>query len=148
MPAKKSDDKIVKNGDKIKVHYTGTLDDGTQFDTSEGREPLEFEVGSGQLIQGFDTAVVGMKVGDEKNIKLKPEQAYGQPNPELLQKLPFTKRPDFDPKPGQVLTLQDPMGRVIRAFIKEVGEDSITVDLNHPLAGKSLNFRIKVVDIV
>ena len=141
-------DKVVKNGDKIKVHYTGTLDNGEQFDTSMGREPLEFEVGSGQLIKGFDDAVVGMKIGDEKTIKLKPSEAYGESDPKLVQSLPFTPREDFDPKPGQVLALQDPTGREVRAFIKEVKDDSITLDLNHPLAGKNLNFKIKVIGII
>ncbi len=139
--------KVVQNGDKIKVHYTGTLDDGKQFDSSEGREPLEFEVGSGQLIKGFDDAVVGMKIGDEKTIKLKPSEAYGEANPQLIQTLPFTPQPNLDPKPGQMLSLQDPQGREIRALIKAVGEDTITLDLNHPLAGKNLNFKIRVIEI-
>lgn len=136
----------VKKGDKIKVEYTGTLDDGTVFDTSEGKQPLEFEVGSGQIIKGFDEAVVGMKKGEEKTIKLKPEEAYGQQNPELKKKVPKSQLPQGqEPKPGMMLGIQTPQGQQIPVKIVEVSDQDITIDLNHPLAGKTLNFKIKLV---
>ncbi len=139
----------VKKGDKVKVEYTGTLDDGTVFDTSEGREPLEFEVGSGQIIKGFDDAVIGMKKGEEKEIKISPSEAYGEVNPELIKKIPKDNLPPGqEPQPGMMLVLGTPDGRRIPAKITEVTDKDVTIDLNHPLAGKTLNFKIKVVDIL
>jgi len=139
----------VKNGDKIKVEYTGTLDDGTVFDSSENHgKPLEFEVGSGKIIKGFDKAVVGMKKGGEKEIKLKPEEAYGNPNPQLVKKVPREQLPkDKEIKPGMIMLVGLPNGAQIPARITEVTEKEVTIDMNHPLAGKTLNFKIKVVDI-
>jgi len=138
----------VKKGDKIKVHYTGSLDDGTVFDTSEGKDPLEFEVGSGKVIKGFDNAVVGMEKGKEKKVKLKPEQAYGTQNAMLLKKVPRTQLPpEPEPKVGMMLALTSPDGQQVPARISEVTKDDVTIDLNHPLAGKNLTFKIKVVDI-
>lgn len=139
----------IKKGDKIKVEYTGTLEDGTVFDTSEGREPLEFEVGSGQVITGFDNAVIGMEKGEEKEIKLKPEQAYKDINPELITKIPRTQLPqNQEPKPGMVILLKTPDGKQLPVRITEVSDNDVTIDLNHPLAGKTINFKIKIVDIV
>ncbi len=139
---------VVKKGDKVKVEYTGTLDDGTVFDTSEGKQPLEFEAGSGQLIKGFDNAIIGMEKGQEKEIKLKPEEAYGQPDPRLTQKIPRDKLPPGqEPKVGMVLGLQAPDGKQVPARITEVNDKEVIIDLNHPLAGKNLNFKIKVIDI-
>lgn len=139
----------VKKGDKVKVEYTGTLDDGTVFDSSKHGEhshPLEFEVGAGKIIKGFDEAVIGMEKGDEKDIKLKPEEAYGQPNPQLVQKVPRDKLPPGqEPKQGMILGLATPDGKQVPAIIKEVTDKEITIDLNHPLAGKNLNFKIKLV---
>ncbi len=137
----------VKNGDKIKVEYTGTLDDGTVFDTSKEKEPLEFEVGSGQIIKGFDEAVVGMEKGEEKSIKIESKDAYGDPNPELTKKIPREHLPkEQELKPGMMLRLKTPDGRQIPAKITEVTDKEITIDLNHPLAGKSLNFKVKIVE--
>jgi len=136
----------VKKGDKIKVEYTGSLEDGTVFDTSEGKEPLEFEVGSGQIIKGFDEAVIGMKKGEEKTINIKPEDAYGPQNAQLTKKIPKSQLPqDQEPKPGMVLGIQTPDGQQIPARIVQVSEEDITIDLNHPLAGKTLTFKIKIV---
>jgi len=136
----------VKKGDKIKVEYTGSLEDGTVFDTSEGKEPLEFEVGSGQIIKGFDEAVIGMKKGEEKTINIKPEDAYGPQNAQLTKKIPKSQLPqDQEPKPGMVLGIQTPDGQQIPARIVEVSKEDITIDLNHPLAGKTLTFKIKIV---
>ncbi len=142
----------IKKGDNVKVEYTGTLDDGTVFDSSKHGEhshPLEFEVGAGQLIKGFDGAVIGMEKGEEKDIKLKPEEAYGQPNPQLTQKVPMDKLPPGqEPKAGMILGLATPDGKQVPARITEVNEKEIIIDLNHPLAGKNLNFKIKVVEII
>jgi len=137
----------IKKGDKVKIDYTGTLDDGTVFDTSEGKQPIEFEVGSGMVIPGFDAALVGMKKGEEKEIKLPPEQAYGPNNPNAIKKLPKDKLPkDQEPKPCMILMIGTQQGQ-FPAKIIEVDEKEITVDLNHPMAGKTLNFKLKVVEI-
>lgn len=138
----------IKKGNKIKVEYTGTFEDGKVFDTSEGRSPLEFEVGAGKIIKGFDNAVVGMKKGEEKTIKLSPKDAYGDHNPQLVKKVPRDKLPqEQEPKPGMMLALGLPDGRKLPAMITEVNDSEITIDLNHPLAGKTLIFRIKIIDI-
>lgn len=139
----------VKKGDKIKVEYEGKLEDGTVFDSSEKHgQPLEFEVGAGQLIKGFDSAVIGMEKGEEKEITLQPGEAYGEPNPQLKQKMPKDNLPkDKEVKVGMVLVAALPNGQQIPAKIVEIGENDITVDLNHPLAGKKLVFKIKVLEI-
>ena len=138
----------VKNGDKVKVEYTGKLDDGTVFDTTQGREPLEFEVGSGKVIPGFEKAVEGVEKGAEKNFKIESKDAYGDPNPQLLKKISRTQLPqDQEPKAGMILAVKTPNGQQIPAKITEVTGSDITIDLNHPLAGKNLNFNIKVVDV-
>ncbi|HMF31719.1 MAG TPA: peptidylprolyl isomerase [Candidatus Lokiarchaeia archaeon] len=137
----------VEAGNEVKVTYTGTLDDGTVFDTTDahGGEPLCFIVGSGQIIKGFDDAVLGMEAGDEKEIRLEPEDAYGQPDPRLVLAIPLDRfPPDLTPEVGMMLHLSSPDGDQIQAMISEVGEDQITLDLNPPLAGKVLNFKIKV----
>ena len=138
----------AKTGDTVKIHYTGTLDDGTQFDSSEGRDPLEFEVGSGQVIPGFDKAVEGMAVGDEKAVSIEPEDAYGPRHDQMIQEVPKTALPDnLTPEVGMGLQAQGQDGQVINLTVTEVGEESITVDGNHPLAGQALNFDIQLVDI-
>ena len=137
----------IKKGDKVKVDYTGTLDDGTVFDSSEGKEPLEFEVGSGQLIKGFDEGVMGMEKGQEKDIKIDCKDAYGEPKPEMTQKIPRDKFPaEPEIKPGMMLMLKSPDGQQFPARIAEVNDKEVTLDMNHPLAGKNLNFKIKVVE--
>lgn len=139
---------MIKKGNTVKVHYTGTLEDGSVFDSSEGGEPLQFEVGAGQLIKGFDEAVIGMQTGEEKTIKLPPEQAYGTHEPELTKKIPRASLPqDRAPEVGMILGLSTPDGQQIPARIIEVTQADITIDLNHPLAGKTLNFKIKVVEV-
>ncbi|MBU0470038.1 MAG: peptidylprolyl isomerase [Nanoarchaeota archaeon] len=139
----------VKKGDKVKIEYTGTLDDGTVFDASERHgKPLEFEVGSGQVIKGFDEAVLGMEKDEEKEINLQPEEAYGQLRSELNKKVPREQLPkDQEPKAGMILLVGLPNGQQIPARITEVSDSEVTIDLNHPLAGKALNFKIKVVEI-
>ncbi|MFC1800945.1 peptidylprolyl isomerase [Nanoarchaeota archaeon] len=140
----------IKKGDKIKVEYTGTFDDGTVFDSTEkhNNQPLEFEAGAGNVIKGFDEAVIGMEKGEEKEVKIPADQAYGQPNPDLLKKVPRDKLPkDQEPKEGMMLVLGSPDGKQIPARIAKVEETEVTIDLNHPLAGKNLNFKIKIVEI-
>lgn len=133
---------MIQKGSKIKVHYTGTLEDGAVFDSSEGNEPLEFEVGAGQLISGFDTAVIGMKQGEEKTVKIPPEQAYGNHEEGLTKKIPRESLPkERDPEVGMVLGLSTPDGQQIPTRIIEVTPTDVTIDLNHPLAGKNAEFQ-------
>jgi FKBP-type peptidyl-prolyl cis-trans isomerase 2 len=137
----------VGNGDKVKVEYKGTLDDGTVFDSSEAHgEPLEFEVGTGQIVPGFEEAIIGMEEGEEKEFKLEPSEAYGEHNPELVKAVPRDKMPlDEEPEAGMILLTELPNGAKIPAVITEVTKEEVTIDLNHPLAGKALTFEIKVV---
>lgn len=138
----------AKSGDTVKIHYTGTLDDGTQFDSSKGRDPLEFEVGSGQVIPGFDKAVTGMTVGDEKSVNIDSADAYGPHHEQMVQEVPKSALPEgMEPEVGMGLQAQSPDGQPINLMVTEVAEEAITVDANHPLAGKDLNFEIELVDI-
>lgn len=142
---------MIKQGDKIKVEYEGKLESGEIFDSSthgDHSHPIEFEVGKNQVIKGFENAVLGMELNQEKEIKLAPEEAYGQPNPKLLYKVPKTTLPkDQEPKAGMMLIMTAPSGQQIPAKISEVTENEVTLDLNHPLVGKTLIFKIKVVQI-
>lgn len=139
----------IKKGDKIKVEYTGTLDDGTVFDSSEKHgKPLEFEVGANKVIKGFDEGVVGMEQGEEKEIKIESKDAYGDHNPDMIKKMPRDKvKEGPEPKPGMGIMLGTPDGRQFPALIKEVTDTEITIDINHPLAGKNLTFKVKIVEI-
>jgi peptidylprolyl isomerase len=137
----------IKKGDTVKIEYEGTLDDGTIFDSSEkGGEPLEFEVGAGQIIPGFENEVIGMEEGDEKEFKLQPHDAYGDHNPQLVQKIPMDQMP-VGVTAGIILVVGLPNGLQIPARVTEVTEEWATIDLNHPLAGQVLNFKIKIVDV-
>ena len=139
----------AKSGDTVRIHYTGTLDDGTQFDSSAGREPLEFVLGSGQVIAGFDDAVSGMAVGDKKSVRMEADQAYGEHREELVQDVPRSALPDeIKPEEGMALQSQSPEGHVMNLVVTNVADDSITVDANHPLAGQALSFDIELVEIV
>lgn len=142
---------VVKAGDNVAVDYTGTLDDGSVFDSTTHEShthPLEFKAGSGQLIEGFDKAVLGMKLGEEKTFKLSAEEAYGLHNPEMVKKLPRKGLPASpEPKPGMMVGLRSPDGQEFPAAIVGVDAENITIDLNHPLAGKALTFKIKIVGI-
>jgi len=141
-------EEIVKKGDKVKIEYTGKLEDGNVFDTSEGKDPLCFEVGSGQVIPGFDKAVDGMKKDEEKTFEIKSDDAYGPVRAELTQELPRDKLPkDPEPKEGMMLVMKAPDGRQVPAKIVKVSDDKVTIDVNHPLAGKNLTFTVKVVGI-
>lgn len=140
----------VKGGDTVRVDYTGKLEDGSVFDTSENHgQPLEFEVGSGQVIKGFDSAIIGMNVGEEKEFRIPPADAYGQHDPTLVQKVSREIFPkDAELSPGLVFEAGLPTGQKVPAMIAAVDEGTVTVDLNHPLAGKTLDFKIKLREIV
>jgi len=140
---------VAKKGDKVKVEYVGSLDDGTVFDSSKMHDaPLEFIVGAGQIIKGFDDAVVGMKIGEEKEIILPPDEAYGPHNPEFVKDMPKDCFPqDQDIQPGMMFMIALQNGRQIPVRISKVSDDTVTVDLNPPLAGKTLIFKIKLLEI-
>ena len=135
-------------GNTVKIHYTGTLEDGQQFDSSKGREPLEFQLGSGQVIPGFDKAVEGMAVGETKSVSITPEDAYGHRNEQAIQEVPNSVLPnELVPVEGMTLQAQNQNQQPMQLIVTAVNEDSITVDANHPLAGKTLNFDINLVEI-
>ena len=138
----------AKSGDTVRIHYTGTLDDGTEFDSSAGREPLEFTLGSGQVIPGFDDAVSGMTIGDKKSVRMEADQAYGERRDELVQEVPRSALPDeIKPEEGMALQSQSPEGHIMNLVVTGVADESITVDANHPLAGHALSFDIELVAI-
>ena len=138
----------AKSGDTVKVHYTGTLEDGTVFDTSVEREPLEFTVGQGQLIPGFEQAVIGMKVGDLKTINIPADQAYGPHRDDLILVIERSQLPeDLDPEVGQQLPMMKADGSSITVIIIELSETTVTIDANYSLAGKNLTFEIELVEI-
>ncbi len=139
----------AQNGDKVRVHYTGTLDSGEIFDSSYEREPLEFIIGEGKLIPGFEKAVEGMEVGEKKKIKIPYQEAYGEKRDELLLEVPKTDLPEgLDPQVGMQFQLNTPTGGTIIAELTEVKDDTVILDANHPLSGKDLNFEIELVEIV
>lgn len=134
------------SGRTVRVHYTGTLADGTIFDSSNGAEPLEFKLGSGHVIPGFDEAVTGMTVGEEKTVTIPAEEAYGEHRADLLLVIDRSQLPD-EPKVGQSLQMSD--GRqTFPVTIREVGPETVVLDANHPLAGMDLTFAMKVVEIL
>lgn len=139
----------VKKGDKVKVHYHGRLTNGETFDSSEGRQPLEFEVGSGSVIKGFDDGVTGMKVGDKKTINIPVDEAYGQKNPEMLIEMPKDRFPeDMELEVGLPLMMSNGQGQNFQVTIQEIQEEAVILDANHPLAGQDLIFDLELVDIV
>ncbi|MBI4150895.1 peptidylprolyl isomerase [Candidatus Woesearchaeota archaeon] len=138
----------AKKGDSVKVDYTGTLDDGTTFDSSNGKAPITFKLGDGEVIPGFENGVEGMSVGQEKDITIPADQAYGEHHEKLVQKVPRDKFPQSaDLKKGMLLTMKAPTGQQLMARIAELDETTATLDLNHPLAGKTLHFKVKLVAI-
>jgi peptidylprolyl isomerase len=140
---------VVDSGDTVKVNYTGKLEDGSVFDSSEGKTPLEFEVGSGSLIPGFENAVYGLKVGDKKTITIPVDQAYGPRHEEMVGKVPRAQFPeDMVLEVGRTLQLPQPDGRAMNAVISEIDDSTVTLDGNHPLAGETLIFDIEIVEIV
>ena len=141
--------KTVTSGNTISVHYKGTFPDGTEFDSSYSRgEPITFQVGSGQMIAGFDEAVLGMKIGESKNVSLKPEQAYGLRDENAIQAVPREQFPeDMQLVEGHTIQGEAADGRQFMAKILEVAKEGAILDFNHPLAGRDLNFFVEVVEI-
>lgn len=138
----------ASSGNTVKVHYTGKLDDGTVFDSSREREPLEFTVGGGQVIPGFDEAVCDLEEGEATTVTIPPEEAYGPHQDDAIIEVPRTDLPDeIDPQVGMPLQLQAQGGQVFPARIAAVEDETITLDANHPLAGETLTFEIELVEI-
>ena len=139
----------VKTGDTVRIHYTGTLQDGSRFDSSEGRDPLEFTVGSGQIIPGLDRAIPGMEVGEKKSVDVPCDEAYGPVNPDARQSIPREGIPDDIPLDiGSRLQMQTPDGQAVPVTVVAADDATVTLDANHPLAGQDLNFAIELVEIV
>ncbi|MEO5948227.1 MAG: FKBP-type peptidyl-prolyl cis-trans isomerase [Chitinophagaceae bacterium] len=139
----------VKSGDKIKVHYHGKLNDGETFDSSEGRDPLEFEVGSGMVIKGFDDGVTGMSVGEKKTIQIPFAEAYGPVNPEMIIEMSKDRFPtDMELGIGMPLMMSDQQGQQFQVKIVEIKKEAVMLDANHHLAGKDLIFDLELVEIV
>ena len=138
----------AQNGDKVKVHYHGKLRSGETFDSSQGREPLEFELGSGQVIRGFDEGIQGMQVGDKKTIEIAVLDAYGEKQQEMIIEFPKDQfPPDMNPEAGMQLMMSNGSGQQFPVTIMEVKEDSVILDANHPLAGQELIFDLELVEI-
>jgi peptidylprolyl isomerase len=138
----------ARHGDTVKVHYTGRLDDGSVFDSSRGRDPLSFKVGTGQVIQGFDELVLGMSPGQTRTERIPPSQGYGEHREELMLEVDVNNIPDdMNPEVGNVLELGHPSGMTLRAMIIEITDEMMTLDANHPLAGKSLTFEVELLEI-
>jgi peptidylprolyl isomerase len=138
----------VKNGDTVRVHYHGRLTNGTTFDSSEGRDPLEFKVGAGMVIKGFDNGVVDMTIGEKRTLNIPVEEAYGPKNDELIMEFPKENIPsDLNPQVGMDLQMSNPQGQVFPVKVAAIGSEFITLDANHPLAGEDLIFDIELVEI-
>ncbi|MCL4674646.1 MAG: peptidylprolyl isomerase [Pararhodobacter sp.] len=138
----------AKAGDTVQIHYTGTLADGTVFDSSEGRDPLSFTLGSGQIIPGLDTAIDGMAQGEQKTVTIPSDQAYGAHNPDAVQAIPRDQIPAEIPvTPGTQLQMQTPDGRAVPVVVAAADDQSVTLDANHPLAGKDLTFAVELVAV-
>ena len=138
----------AKNGDSVKIHYTGTLEDGSTFDSSAGRDPLEFTLGNGQVIVGFDEAVTGMEPGEKKNVTIPADKAYGQRNEEMVITAPRDQvPPEINPEVGQQLQMQGSDKQMVIVQITEVTDEHVILDANPPLAGKDLIFDIELVSI-
>jgi len=139
----------AREGDTVRVHYTGRLEDGTVFDSSENRDPLEFTIGNGEVVQGFERAVVGMEPGEERTTTIQPEDAYGPHLEEMTITIGRDQFPaDIEPEPGQQFQIQQPDGWAAIVTVADVTESGVTLDANHPLAGKPLTFEIRLVEIV
>jgi FKBP-type peptidyl-prolyl cis-trans isomerase 2 len=140
--------KQAKSGDKVKVHYHGKLTNGETFDSSNGREPLEFELGSGMVIKGFDDGVTGMGIGDKKTITIPADEAYGPRNPEMVIDVPKDRFPeDMELEIGMPLAMSNGNGQPFQVTVVEIKEDSVLLDANHPLAGQDLVFDLELVEI-
>ncbi|HET7320914.1 MAG TPA: peptidylprolyl isomerase [Longimicrobiaceae bacterium] len=138
----------AKAGDTVRIHYTGTLDDGTVFDSSREREPLEFTLGEGRVIAGFDDAVTGMEPGESKSVHIPADQAYGPRRDELTMTVDRSEfPPQITPETGMQLQMQAPNGPPMVVTVTDIEDDKVTLDANHPLAGKDLNFDLELVEI-
>ena len=139
----------AKHGDTVKIHYTGKLEDGSVFDTSTGRDPLQFNIGENQVIQGFEKGVTGMALNESKTVTIPPDEAYGPHREEMLLNIPRDQfPPNIEPKIGQQLELNQTNGQTTTAIITQVSESNVTLDANHPLAGETLIFDIQLIEIV
>lgn len=139
---------MIENGRKVKIHYTGTLDDGSQFDSSAGRDPLEFEMGAGMVIPGFEKGVVDMEVGEKKTIHIPAAEAYGEKRDEMVVEFERSQLPEgLEPEVGMGLQMQGPQGQAVPVQITAVAEETITIDANHPLAGQNLNFELELTEV-
>ncbi len=138
----------AKKGDTVKIHYHGKLTDGSTFDSSEGREPLEFEIGSGMVIKGFDDGVTGMAIGEKKTINIPANEAYGDPQEDMIMEFPRNQFPaDMEPQLGMQLNMSNGAGQNFPVVIVEVKDEVVVLDANHPLAGKELIFDLELVEI-
>ncbi|MEQ9487593.1 MAG: peptidylprolyl isomerase [Alphaproteobacteria bacterium] len=139
----------AKAGDHVKVHYTGRLDDGSEFDSSQGRDPMEFTIGGGEILPGVENGVVGLEPGGTTSVTLPPEEAYGERRDEMIQELERAVLPkEIEPAVGMQLQAQAPDGSPMLLTIVETTEEKVTVDANHPLAGQNLTFDLELVEIV
>jgi peptidylprolyl isomerase len=139
----------AKTNDLVRVHYTGSLEDGTVFDSSLDRQPLEFKIGHGVIIPGFENGIIGMNEGDTKVVSIQPEDAYGMHRNELVGVIERVRVPNnIKPEVGMVLKVRSPEGEMIKVTVTDVNETSVTLDMNHPLAGKELIFEIKLIEVI
>ena len=139
---------MIEKGKKVKIHYTGTLDDGNQFDSSVGQDPLEFEMGAGMVIPGFETGVKDMEVGEKKKIHIPSAEAYGEKRDDMVMDFERSQLPEgLEPEVGMGLQMQGPEGQPLPVQIIAVAEESITIDANHPLAGQNLSFELELVEV-
>jgi FKBP-type peptidyl-prolyl cis-trans isomerase 2 len=139
----------AKMGDTVKVHYTGRLDDESVFDTSRERAPLEFTIGEGNLIAGFEKGIIGMEIGETRTLKIPPEEGYGNRDDNLITQINRTYLPQsVEPAIGQQLQVKQPDGQAFVVWIADLDDDTVTIDANHPLAGENLNFEIELTEIL
>ena len=139
---------MVENGKFVQIEYTGSFDNGEIFDTNIGMDPLEFQIGSGTIINGLDQALLGMAHDEEKDIIILPEDGYGDYNEDFVLTVPLSEmRANFEPEPGMVISIQMENGNLVPARVTDISDDNVILDLNHPLAGKTLHFKVKVVGI-
>ena len=139
---------MIENGKTVKIHYTGTLDDGTQFDSSVGREPLEFEMGAGRVIPGFEKGVADMTVGEKKTIHIPAAEAYGEYREDLVIRLDRSQLPEgMEPEIGMTLYMEGPQGQPIPVYISSIDETTITINANYQLAGENLNFALELIEV-
>ncbi len=140
-------DKVVKDGSLVSLQYTLTGEDGKTIESNKGKEPLKYTQGQHQIVAGLEREIAGMKVGGEKHVKVKPEDGYGPVNPNLFQEVPKEKVPPEGLKVGAILSARGPQGQVVPVRIREIKDKTVVVDLNHPMAGKTLVFDVKVLDV-